>query len=51
MMSNIEEDIREAQEERDEERRKHCQLLEQLEAEKVEENSKLQLALTARDAH
>jgi hypothetical protein len=49
MMSNIEEEIQKAQEERDEERRKHCQLREQLEAEKVEENSKLQLALTARD--
>ncbi|CAG7947703.1 unnamed protein product [Penicillium salamii] len=50
MMSNIEEEIHKAQEERNEERRKHCQLLDQLEAEKVEENSKLQLALTARDA-
>ncbi|CAG8095045.1 unnamed protein product [Penicillium salamii] len=50
MMSNIEEEIQKAQEERDEERRKHFQLLDQLEAEKVEENSKLQLALTARDA-
>ena len=49
-MSNIEKEIQKAQEERDEERCKHCQLLEQLEAEKVEENSKLQLALTARDA-
>ncbi|KAI3090632.1 hypothetical protein CBS147333_10328 [Penicillium roqueforti] len=50
MMSNIEEDIQKAQEERDEERRKHCQLLEQLEDEKVEQNSELQLAITARDA-
>ncbi|CAG8432075.1 unnamed protein product [Penicillium salamii] len=49
IMSNIEEEIQKAQEEMDEERRKHCQLREQLEAEKVEENSKLQLALTARD--
>ncbi|CAG8147874.1 unnamed protein product [Penicillium salamii] len=48
-MSNIEEEIQMAQEESDEERRKNCQLREQLEAEKVEENSKLQLALTARD--
>ncbi|KAI3094764.1 hypothetical protein CBS147333_9938 [Penicillium roqueforti] len=50
MMSNIEEEIQKAQEERNEERRKHCQLLDQLEAEKVEKNSNLQLALTARDA-
>ena len=50
MMSNIEEEIQKAQEERDEERHKHCQLQEQLEAEKAEENSKLQLAITAKDA-
>jgi hypothetical protein len=50
MMSNIEEDIQKAQEERDEEIRKQCQLLDQLESEKVEQNSRLQLALTARDA-
>ncbi|KAJ5033169.1 hypothetical protein NUH16_003085 [Penicillium rubens] len=49
MMSNIEEDIQKAQEERDEERRKHCQLLDQLEAEKAEQTSKVQLAITARD--
>ncbi|CAG7965806.1 unnamed protein product [Penicillium olsonii] len=49
MMSNIEEEIQKAQEERDKERRNHCRLLEQLETEKAEENSKLQLALTARD--
>ena len=48
-MSNIEEEMQKAQEERDKERSKHCRLLDQLEAEKVEENSKLQLALTARD--
>jgi predicted nuclease with TOPRIM domain len=50
MMSNIEEDIQKAQEERDEEKRKQRQLLDQLESEKAEQNSKLQLALTARDA-
>lgn len=50
MMSNIEEDIQKAQEERDAEKRKQCQLRDQLESEKVEQNSKLQLALTARDA-
>ncbi|CAG8231954.1 unnamed protein product [Penicillium salamii] len=50
MMSNIEEEIQKAQEKKDEERNKHCQLLEQLEAEKAEENSKLQLVITARDA-
>ena len=49
-MSNIEEEIQKAQEERDKERRNHCRLPEQLETEKAEENSKLQLALTARDA-
>jgi hypothetical protein len=50
MMSKIEEEIQKAEEERDEERHKHCQFREQLKAEKAEENSKLQLALTARDA-
>ena len=49
-MSNIEEDIQKAQEEMDEEKRKQCQFLDRLESEKVEQNSKLQLALTARDA-
>jgi hypothetical protein len=46
----IEEEIQKAQEEREEERHKHCQLLEQLEAEKADEASKLQLAIAARDA-
>ncbi|CAG8875830.1 unnamed protein product [Penicillium salamii] len=50
MMSNIEEEIQKGQEEMDKDRRKHCRLLEQLETEKAEENSRLQLALTARDA-
>ncbi|CAG8245344.1 unnamed protein product [Penicillium salamii] len=50
MMSNIEEEIQKGQEEMDKDRRKHCRLLEQLETEKDEENSRLQLALTARDA-
>ncbi|CAG7936277.1 unnamed protein product [Penicillium salamii] len=48
-MSNIEEEVQEAQEETEEERHKHCQLPGQLEAEKAEENSKLQVALTARN--
>jgi multidrug efflux pump subunit AcrA (membrane-fusion protein) len=50
MLGSIEEDIQKVQEERYEEKRKQCQFLDQLEAEKVEGNSKLQLALTARDA-
>ncbi|KAK9846720.1 hypothetical protein MYU51_001357 [Penicillium brevicompactum] len=50
MMSNIEEEIQKGQEEMDKDRRKHCRLLEQLETEKAEENSRLQLALMARDA-
>ncbi|CAG8205876.1 unnamed protein product [Penicillium salamii] len=50
MMSNIEEEIQKRQEERDRERQKHCRLLKQLETLKAEENSRLQLALTARDA-
>ena len=50
LMSIIEEEIQKAQEEREEERRKNYQLLEQLEAEKTEETSKLQLAIAARDA-
>jgi hypothetical protein len=50
MMSNIEDKIPKAPDERNEEIHKHCQLLEHLEAEKAEENSKLQLAITARDA-
>ncbi|CAP94182.1 hypothetical protein PCH_Pc16g15120 [Penicillium rubens Wisconsin 54-1255] len=50
MMSIVEEEIQKAQEEREEERHKHCQLLEQPEAEKTEETSKLQLAIAARDA-
>ncbi|CDM38438.1 hypothetical protein PROQFM164_S12g000047 [Penicillium roqueforti FM164] len=49
MVSSIEEEIQKAQEERDGERHKHCQLLEQLEAEKAEETSKLQLAITVRN--
>ncbi|CAP74109.1 hypothetical protein PCH_Pc04g00150, partial [Penicillium rubens Wisconsin 54-1255] len=49
MMSIVEEEIQKAQEEREEERHKHCQLLEQLEAEKAEETSKLQLVIAARD--
>ncbi|KAJ5041886.1 hypothetical protein NUH16_003291 [Penicillium rubens] len=49
-MSIIEEEIQKPQVERDEERHKHCQLLEQLEAEKGEETLKLQLAITATDA-
>jgi hypothetical protein len=48
-MSIIEEEIQKAQEEREQERHKHCQLLEQLEAVKAEETSKLQLAIEARD--
>ncbi|KZN87662.1 hypothetical protein EN45_062230 [Penicillium chrysogenum] len=43
VMSIVEEEIQKAQEEREEERDKHCQLLEQLEAEKADETSKLQL--------
>jgi hypothetical protein len=35
MMSNIEEEIQKAEEERDEERHKHCQLREQLEVQKI----------------
>ncbi|CAP99998.1 hypothetical protein PCH_Pc22g27100 [Penicillium rubens Wisconsin 54-1255] len=50
MMSIVEEEIQKAQEEREEERHKLCQLLEQLQAEKADETSKLQLAIAARDA-
>ncbi|CAP79285.1 hypothetical protein EN45_041850 [Penicillium chrysogenum] len=49
VMSIVEEEIQKAQEEREEERDKHCQLLEQLEAEKADETSKLQLVIAARD--
>ncbi|CAG8186255.1 unnamed protein product [Penicillium nalgiovense] len=50
MMSIVEEEIQKAQEESEEERHKLCQLLEQLEAEKADETSKLKLAIAARDA-
>ncbi|CAG8193639.1 unnamed protein product [Penicillium nalgiovense] len=50
MMSIVEEEIQKAQEESEEDRHKLCQLLEQLEAEKADETSKLQLAIAARDA-
>ncbi|OQE56708.1 hypothetical protein PENNAL_c0407G09282 [Penicillium nalgiovense] len=49
-MSIVEEEIQKAQEESEEDRHKLCQLLEQLEAEKADETSKLQLAIAARDA-
>ena len=48
-MSIVEEEIQKAQEEREEERHKLCQLLEQLEAEKAEETLKLQLGIAAND--
>ncbi|CAG8882005.1 unnamed protein product [Penicillium nalgiovense] len=50
MMSIVEEEIQKAQEEREEEGHKHCQLLEQFKAEKADEASKLQLVIAARDA-
>lgn len=48
MSSNIEEEFQKALDER-EEKNNDCQLMEQFQAEKAQETSKLQLAIVARD--
>ena len=49
-MSNIEEEFQEVLEERDGENHDLSQLLDQLEADKAQKSSELQIAVTARDA-